>query len=149
MVLLQHQRFLPLLRRRAVNLATSSSRLSTKITTFRSTTASFSSHTWLATASGNYYDAAGLDSRRGFASHGTRRRWQSTTAAPPTAVLQPPFKKLMAANRGEVATRINRAAAELGIASVGIYSHEGTKKKIADDGLYESICLFITFFPIP
>jgi len=30
----------------------------------------------------------------------------------------------MAANRGEIATRINRASAELGIASVGIYSHE-------------------------
>lgn len=36
-----------------------------------------------------------------------------------------PFKKLMAANRGEIATRINRGAAELGIQTVGIYSHEG------------------------
>jgi len=40
-------------------------------------------------------------------------------------VEQPPFKKLMAANRGEIATRINRGAAELGIQTVGIYSHEG------------------------
>lgn len=40
-------------------------------------------------------------------------------------VSEPPFKKLMAANRGEIATRINRGAAELGIQTVGIYSHEG------------------------
>jgi pyruvate carboxylase len=37
----------------------------------------------------------------------------------------PPFNKLLAANRGEISTRINRAAAELGIATAGIYSHEG------------------------
>lgn len=36
-----------------------------------------------------------------------------------------PFKKLLSANRGEIATRINRAAAELGIQTAGIYSHEG------------------------
>lgn len=36
-----------------------------------------------------------------------------------------PFKKLLAANRGEIATRIMRASSELGIASAGIYSHEG------------------------
>ena len=36
-----------------------------------------------------------------------------------------PFQKLMAANRGEIATRINRAASELGISTVGIYSLEG------------------------
>jgi Biotin carboxylase, N-terminal domain len=39
----------------------------------------------------------------------------------------PPFHKLLAANRGEIATRINRAASELGIITAGIYSHEGTK----------------------
>jgi hypothetical protein len=38
---------------------------------------------------------------------------------------EPPFQKLMAANRGEIATRINRGASELGIQTVGIYSHEG------------------------
>lgn len=37
-----------------------------------------------------------------------------------------PFNKIMAANRGEIATRIMRACAELGVPSVGIYSHEGT-----------------------
>ena len=41
-------------------------------------------------------------------------------------VAEPPFKKLMAGNRGEIATRICRGAAELGIQTVGIYSHEGT-----------------------
>eukprot|EP00736_Rhodelphis_marinus_P000080 Rmarinus@m.11826 len=35
-----------------------------------------------------------------------------------------PIKKLMAANRGEIAIRIFRAATELGIRSVGIYSTE-------------------------
>mmetsp|Transcript_23313 Transcript_23313/g.57371 ORF Transcript_23313/g.57371 Transcript_23313/m.57371 type:complete len:1241 (-) Transcript_23313:878-4600(-) len=39
-------------------------------------------------------------------------------------VSEPPFKKLMAGNRGEIATRICRGAAELGIQTVGIYSHE-------------------------
>jgi len=36
----------------------------------------------------------------------------------------PPFKKVLAANRGEIATRIMRACSELGVASAGIYSHE-------------------------
>ena len=36
----------------------------------------------------------------------------------------PPFKKIMAANRGEIATRILRASAEVGSRSVAIYSHE-------------------------
>lgn len=36
-----------------------------------------------------------------------------------------PFRKLLAANRGEIATRIVRGAAELGISTAGIYSHEG------------------------
>jgi pyruvate carboxylase len=36
----------------------------------------------------------------------------------------PPFKKIMAANRGEIATRIMRAGTELGCVTVGIYAHE-------------------------
>ena len=43
----------------------------------------------------------------------------------PPVSSSPPFKKLLAANRGEIATRIMRASTELGIASAGIYSHEG------------------------
>lgn len=39
----------------------------------------------------------------------------------------PPFGKLLAANRGEIACRIMRGAAELGIKTSGIYSHEGMK----------------------
>ena len=42
-----------------------------------------------------------------------------------TAADNTPFTKIMAANRGEIATRINRAASELGIQSAGIYSFEG------------------------
>ena len=36
----------------------------------------------------------------------------------------PEFRKLMAANRGEIAIRIFRSAHELGIRTVAIYSHE-------------------------
>jgi hypothetical protein len=43
----------------------------------------------------------------------------------PEGAAPPPFHKLLAANRGEIATRINRAASELGIITAGIYSHEG------------------------
>ena len=42
----------------------------------------------------------------------------------------PPFKKVLAANRGEIATRIMRACSELGVDSAGIYSHEGEKHKM-------------------
>lgn len=46
---------------------------------------------------------------------------------PPVTVVDTnaPFTKLLAANRGEIATRICRGAAELGIQTAGIYSHEG------------------------
>ena len=36
-----------------------------------------------------------------------------------------PFKKVMAANRGEIATRINRAATELNLDTVSLYAYEG------------------------
>jgi hypothetical protein len=54
--------------------------------------------------------------------------FQTPDEKPPSVVtpgVEPPFKKLLAANRGEISTRINRAAAELGICTAGIYSHEG------------------------
>lgn len=39
-------------------------------------------------------------------------------------MLQPPFQRLLVANRGEIAIRIFRAATELGIRTIGIYSYE-------------------------
>ncbi|TFJ84262.1 hypothetical protein NSK_004253 [Nannochloropsis salina CCMP1776] len=54
---------------------------------------------------------------------GVRHPQRSLSSPAPTSE-EPPFKKLMAANRGEIATRIMRATTELGIASVGIFSKE-------------------------
>ena len=45
-----------------------------------------------------------------------------SATAPQTGA--PPFRKLMAANRGEIAIRVFRSAHELGIRTVAIYSHE-------------------------
>jgi hypothetical protein len=53
----------------------------------------------------------------------------SMNVAPSVSVAKAPFKKLLAANRGEIATRISRGAAELGVQSVAIYSHEGACEK--------------------
>lgn len=47
-------------------------------------------------------------------------------------VTNAPFTKILAANRGEIATRINRAASELGIATAGIYSHEGVYSTVVE-----------------
>lgn len=63
-------------------------------------------------------------------------RFKSTMAAieEPEVVApiaEPPFKKILAANRGEIATRINRAGAELGVQTAGIYSYEGKKESMS------------------
>ena len=57
----------------------------------------------------------------------TKKRFKSTEAVKNVkpSSSSPPFKKILAANRGEIATRIMRATSELGVASAGIYSHEG------------------------
>ncbi len=36
-----------------------------------------------------------------------------------------PFQRVMAANRGEIAVRINRAATELNLDTVSLYAYEG------------------------
>eukprot|EP00980_Cylindrotheca_fusiformis_P024451 scaffold11926_cov126-Cylindrotheca_fusiformis.AAC.4 len=76
-----------------------------------STTAS-----WL---SGNRFGGVSNDERRSFSTAGTQNPSMSSGN-----VSAAPFKKLMAGNRGEIATRICRGAAELGIQTVGIYSYE-------------------------
>src|SRR3954462_10924578 len=47
---------------------------------------------------------------------------ENAKAAPAAAA--PSFKKLMAANRGEIAIRVFRAATELGLRTVAIYAQE-------------------------
>jgi hypothetical protein len=58
--------------------------------------------------------------------HTPDERSMTSNTILPEGAPPPPFHKLLAANRGEIATRINRAASELGIITAGIYSHEGT-----------------------
>lgn len=55
-----------------------------------------------------------------------------------------PFTKLLAANRGEIATRITRAAAELGIQTAGIYSHEGESSRLCR----KELPMEIVFMPL-
>jgi len=59
------------------------------------------------------------------------RRLLSTVAATTASEVKPPdrhppFTKILAANRGEIAIRIMRASSELGIPTAGIYSYEGS-----------------------
>ena len=56
--------------------------------------------------------------------HTSAPTWE---AAKPNDASKAPFDKLMAANRGEIATRIVRAASELGIQTAGIYAYEGKR----------------------
>jgi len=63
-------------------------------------------------------------SLRGLSTAATSANDDDDNAAPYSTAPRP-FEKLMAANRGEIATRIMRAGSELGCGTVGIYSHEG------------------------
>ncbi|CAB9516740.1 Pyruvate carboxylase [Seminavis robusta] len=54
--------------------------------------------------------------------HSSASTWKSVAETETTE--NAPFQKLMAANRGEIATRIVRAASELGIKTAGIYAYE-------------------------
>ena len=57
-----------------------------------------------------------------------------------------PFDKLMAANRGEIATRIMRAGSELGSSTVGIYSHEGTSVRMLCTSCVYLLCFVSIIF---
>src|SRR5436305_9503036 len=52
------------------------------------------------------------------------RKSRSAIAAPAKAASQPVFKKLLVANRSEIAIRVFRAATELGLRTVAIYAQE-------------------------
>src|SRR5262245_43090279 len=62
-----------------------------------------------------------------FILHPSSFRTQASPARPPKPLLTMtarPFQSVLVANRGEIAIRIFRACAELGIRTLGIYSHE-------------------------
>lgn len=66
----------------------------------------------------------------------------TASKATATSTSTAPFKKVLAANRGEIATRIMRACSELNIASAGIYSHEDrfTQHRYKADQAFELSC---------
>ena len=54
-----------------------------------------------------------------------------------------PFQRVMAANRGEIAVRINRAATELNLDTVSLYAYEGECMILI---IYMYISLHISLF---
>jgi hypothetical protein len=85
----------------------------------------FLTHPALACMAFNPIVAPPIGDRRPFHTFHTPDETLPDQATGMVNVTNAPFTKIMAANRGEIATRINRAASELGIATAGIYSHEG------------------------
>ena len=101
----------------------------------------------LAAASGNTWNHGPAASTRCHHVHAVpsmsyTARALSTAAAQNYEPQQKPFKKLMAANRGEIATRILRAGSELGCSTVGIYSREGA----LDSNAVCILCLLVSLF---
>jgi hypothetical protein len=86
-----------------------------------------SDNRWWTTAAQSRPAAAASSSRFVHSTFHTPDESMATDS--PTWRDEAPFGRLLAANRGEIATRINRAASELGISTVGIYSHEGTSSE--------------------
>jgi hypothetical protein len=78
-----------------------------------------------ATASSSWVSGSSLNEQRRLSSTHVGTYHPTMKISRSVSVETPPFTKLLAANRGEIATRISRAAAELGIQTCGIYSHEG------------------------